>query len=353
MKILLVSFSHHFCYQECVCSMVREINRNNTIEAKGMISKKNDGYGNEENIYQVNVPKKNGLCFGLFNFINILKIKKIIKKEKFDLIYFESVHFWNILFQKKYNSKAVISIHDIIPHNNGFGSFLLQLFYKITIKNCDKIIVRNQKQNSKLIQNEKDKGRVEYLPLWYDFKDLVLNEKKGNVLFFGRLNRYKGIDNVVKIARKLDMINFIIAGNPEKDVKKELDDIAKIKNVKLIAKSISSVEKNRLFNDSDCVILPYNSATQSGVIIDSYKFSLPVLVFDVGALSEQIQDNYSGYIIKPGDIDAFCDKIKYIEKMDEMDYYKLRSNAFNFGVQHYSTFSVYKKFISIIEEALS
>ena len=51
------------------------------------------------------------------------------------------------------------------------------------------------------------------------------------------------------------------------------------------------------FVNCDWVIVPYNSASQSGIIIDAYKYSRPVIAFAVGAIPEQVDANKSGYLV--------------------------------------------------------
>ena len=47
------------------------------------------------------------------------------------------------------------------------------------------------------------------------------------------------------------------------------------------------------------MILPYRSATQSGILNIAYGFNKPVIVTDVGGLAEFVLDGKTGIIIKP------------------------------------------------------
>ena len=89
------------------------------------------------------------------------------------------------------------------------------------------------------------------------------------------------------------------------------------------------------FINSDIVILPYNSATQSGVVIDSYKYSRPVIAFDVGALSEQIINGNTGFLIKNKNIDEFVNKITMFLKLKKNEKNTLSKNAWNFYMNQY------------------
>ena len=50
------------------------------------------------------------------------------------------------------------------------------------------------------------------------------------------------------------------------------------------------------FSAADVLIQPYRSATQSGVTQIAYNFSLPMIVTDVGGLSEIVPDDVVGYV---------------------------------------------------------
>ena len=58
------------------------------------------------------------------------------------------------------------------------------------------------------------------------------------------------------------------------------------------------------------VVLPYKSATQSGVTQVAYHFERPMLVTNVGGLSEIVPDGKVGYVVEPDPVkiaDAICD----------------------------------------------
>ena len=96
------------------------------------------------------------------------------------------------------------------------------------------------------------------------------------------------------------------------------------------------------------MIVPYNSASQSGIIIDAYKFSRPVIAFDVGAIVEQIDEGKSGFIVPSGDNHAFAKVLRQAVSMDKQKYHDMCSSAYEFGSKKYAASGSAERFIDLI-----
>jgi glycosyltransferase involved in cell wall biosynthesis len=94
------------------------------------------------------------------------------------------------------------------------------------------------------------------------------------------------------------------------------------------------------------VILPYSSATQSGVIVDSYKFGKPVIAFSVGGIKEQIINGETGFLIPNLRIDLFEKALYKISSMTENEYDKIMNSSYDFGYRKYSSNKVKEAFIN-------
>ena len=53
------------------------------------------------------------------------------------------------------------------------------------------------------------------------------------------------------------------------------------------------------FDRADVVVLPYTSATNSGIIQIAFGFNKPVIVTNVGGLPEAVTDNKTGFVVEP------------------------------------------------------
>ena len=90
-----------------------------------------------------------------------------------------------------------------------------------------------------------------------------------------------------------------------------VDQLAKEMNVKLNNDYVTDEEMRKAFINCDWVIVPYNSASQSGIIIDAYKYSRPVIAFVVGAISEQVDNLSLIHIFRPSEESSYC-KYRFI-----------------------------------------
>jgi glycosyltransferase involved in cell wall biosynthesis len=91
----------------------------------------------------------------------------------------------------------------------------------------------------------------------------------------------------------------------------------------------------KYYQVSDVVILPYRSATQSGILNVAYGFYKPVIVTDVGGLAEFVDEGKTGFVVKPNSTDAIAGgiqnfvsvnaKVDFITHIEERN----RKNSFN------------------------
>jgi D-inositol-3-phosphate glycosyltransferase len=69
--------------------------------------------------------------------------------------------------------------------------------------------------------------------------------------------------------------------------------------VLLFDRFIKDDEVSLFFSVADLIVQPYRTATQSGVTQIAFHFEKPMLVTDVGGLSEIVTAGKCGYVVKP------------------------------------------------------
>ena len=128
---------------------------------------------------------------------------------------------------------------------------------------------------------------------------LGLHPNKKTLLFFGLIRDYKGLDILINAFSELDYsYQLLIAGECRKDKElyEELIVRSKNQNIRFINKFIPDDEVNLYFSAGDVCVLPYRSATQSGIAAIAYHFEVPIIATNVGGLPETVSTDKTGVI---------------------------------------------------------
>jgi glycosyltransferase involved in cell wall biosynthesis len=137
---------------------------------------------------------------------------------------------------------------------------------------------------------------------------LGLDPSAEYVLFFGLVREYKGLDMLLEawaaMARdgKISNRKLIVAGEFYDDVEKYRAQIARLglgDEVIIRDRFVPDDEIPLWFSLADLLVLPYRSATQSGVTQIAFHFDVPMVVTDVGGLAEIVRDSVTGYVCSP------------------------------------------------------
>lgn len=131
--------------------------------------------------------------------------------------------------------------------------------------------------------------------------------------FIGRIEKYKGISDFIEAATFLEEQNipcrFLIAGNGLlSDKEKEM--LSMLKNVDTHIRWLSTQELAEYVSQVDVIVLPYQDATQSGVVSIALAAGIPVISTDVGGLPEYIHDGRNGLVVNSGSVKMLVEAMK-------------------------------------------
>ena len=357
MKVLLVTFSDNADHQDTLFGLYEELIGNQDIGNQDVdaylltIKEPKVPLKKSDHTWLVDCPKRPGIEKKTFDLATLFSIIRRIKKEKFDAIYFESLHVWNVAIclamGKKVHTYQVI--HEVIPHEGDSQVKGVDFMNKVVCKTADTIVLRNQKYVQDMIdQYHVEPERVKYLELWRRYPDYTLPVHSHRVLFFGRINPYKGADNLLKLVRLCPEIEFDVVGRVDPQMETIVDELAKEKNAHLNNGYVSDEEMREAFVNADWAIVPYNSASQSGIIIDAYKYSRPVIAFNVGAIAEQVDDGKCGYLVEAGDIEKFAGILREAIQMPTEEYDCMSKHAYEYGTVKYAASGAVDRFAALI-----
>lgn len=230
------------------------------------------------------------------------------------------------IISKNKTSRCIGLVHNMMPHEK---SLLDKLFSPRFVKKMDAFVSLSktvQEDISKLDKKSKPKLFSPH-PIYDHYGDredkvmainsLYLDTNYSYLLFFGLIREYKGLDLLLKAMadKRIDEypVKLIVAGEfyEKKEYYLQMIDNYDINDKVIVCdKYIPDEEVKNFFNLADMVVLPYKSATQSGVTQVAYHFERPMLVTNVGGLSEIVPDGKVGYVVEPDPVkiaDAICD----------------------------------------------
>ena len=255
------------------------------------------------------------------NPISWISLAKKINRQKPDLVILQWVHpyfapcFSVIERLLDKSIKIAYNCHNALPHER----FPLdKALTKFTLKKADLVVAHSHSDEKILSElNMGNKIAVNPHPVYNFFKIKDMSKEEGRkllglstdnkvLLFFGLVREYKGLKHLLNampdIVKKYPEVRLIIAGDFGKG-KSKYEEMIKNLNIgdyiQIHDGYIPIVDVEKFFAACDLVVLPYESATQSGVIQAAYGFEKPVLATNVGGLPDAVSNMKTGYIVEP------------------------------------------------------
>jgi glycosyltransferase involved in cell wall biosynthesis len=156
-------------------------------------------------------------------------------------------------------------------------------------------------------------------------KELQIPSQKRVLLFFGLIRDYKGLDILLDAFSALDEnFHLLIAGEAYGDFSKyqdKIDNSPLKSSISCFNRYISDKEVPLFFSAADLVVLPYRTATQSGITAVAYHFEVPVVATRVGGLAEVIEHGKTGLIVEKPDSILIREAImRFFELRKEVDF---------------------------------
>lgn len=264
------------------------------------------------------------------NPFNIISTAKRIRKLQPDMVIMQ---WWHPYFAPCYYLLArflkhipiLFTCHNVFPHER----FPMDKFLsRMVLRRGSGYIVQSHLDEADLLTvNPLAKYVVTPHPTYNAFKMQNMSREEARsllnvdtytpmLLFFGFVREYKGLkyllDAMKKIKAKLADTQLWIVGDFGEDKEQYLNQIQAngIKEqIKLVEGYIPDREVEKYFAAADLVVLPYISATQSGIVQIAYGFEKPVVVTDVGGLPDVVQDHRTGYVVPKENAEAIADAV--------------------------------------------
>lgn len=239
------------------------------------------------------------------------------------------VHYINdvcpIQMKKRLESMGInvwSTVHDLHPHE------VRKAWYKVL---RHKLGTHKQNQNFNKCQNIITNSLVQYdeirkmfpnkTVVYHSFPSLVTsivangqmktaeiaNIQKPYILFFGRIEEYKGIALLYEAFSRMQNTNHILVIAGSGELPQQVKPISN--RIIIINRYIADEEIRNLYKGAACVVYPYYSATQSGVLSLAFYFETPVICSDIPFFKTIIEKSKGGILFENGNVEDLKDKL--------------------------------------------
>ena len=210
------------------------------------------------------------------------------------------------------HTKVICQVDNVEPHEHRIIDKPCNYYY---LRAVDGFIYMSEQVNTELKEYTSALSIFSPHPLFGNFGERVgfehacdeigLDPNFRYALFFGLIRDYKGLDTLLDAWTELKSRGvakgkkLIVAGEFYTSKDKYLEQIKRgglEDDIILRDYFIDDKDVKYYFSASDFVVQPYKTATQSGVTQIAYQFYLPMIVTDVGGLSEIVPNDVVGYV---------------------------------------------------------
>ena len=263
-------------------------------------------------------------CVSTVNPLNWIKVGQLIRREAPDLLVlkywtpFMAPCFGTIARIARGNgrTRVVCQIDNVVPHeHHWFDSMLTRYF----VNSVDGFVYMSHDVGRTLAEFTRGQKCVySPHPIFENFGQRIdrreacnrlgLNPEVDYMLFFGLIRDYKGLDMLLdawaklKAEGKTEGRRLIVAGEFYTDKRPYTEQIERLglaDDILLHDWFVPDEQVPLYFSLTDALVLPYRTATQSGVTQIAYNFDVPMIATDVGGLGEIVIHERTGLVCEP------------------------------------------------------
>lgn len=286
----------------------------------------------------------------IFQFLKaLINVICSLSTRKIDIVHIHSasgVSFYRksifVIFSRLFNKKVIFHIH-----GGKFRIFYLEkssklkkLYIRTILNMATTVVVVSKKLGNdlRIILNNEKSIRVLYNPLISKEVGPISTarpERKFiNVLFMGRLEKAKGVYDLIEAANvvigQASNIKFVLCGGGEtEEVGRRIANLG-LDQYFDIRGWVNN--KEEYYSNSDIFVLPSYYEGFPMVLLEAASYRMPIIATSVGGIPEFIEDGINGLLIPPGDIKTLAEKITVLindkplrDKMGSENLIKARS----------------------------
>lgn len=228
------------------------------------------------------------------------------------------------LVRHRTHAKIIFICHNVVPHEG--DTWLRRRVVQRVLRHADLLLVHSA-QDQQIAQQILPNSVVQHTahPTYGAFEQLSTPSKHNPlpqqlglhnqhvVLFFGMVRPYKGLgyllDALPMVQQQLPNVHLLVVGEFWGSSTPYIEQIARLgiaEHVTIVDRYVPNEDVSTYFAAADVVVLPYVSATQSGVVQMAFGLGVPVITTRVGGLSEAVAHERTGLLVPPHDAAALA-----------------------------------------------
>lgn len=241
----------------------------------------------------------------------LLALARAVREMRADVVVVPFLQLWTLPLMWRIPAPFVVFVHDPEPHPGLVGRVWHAIERRV-VGGSRQVVIHTERFRRLLAERYgAADDRVTVVPIGplvdYVAAPSLASARRPVVLCFGRMEPYKGIDVLLAavpalraavpdvvvrcVGRGLDHATLALAGE---------------RGVEVVDRWVDEADVPGYFAAAAVVVLPYTSATQSGVIPIAAAFGCPVVATDVGGLPEQLADGRCGVVVPSGNAEALA-----------------------------------------------
>ena len=293
---------------------------------------------NEPDINNIKVPNDGYHCVDIQRKISIVKDLKALwqlyryfRKERFDAVHSVTPKAGLLTSIAAFFARVPVRIHiytgQVWANKKGFMRFLLKTMDRIIALFDNQILVDGEGQRQFLIKNkvvseknskvlgsgsicgvnlERFNPSVEVRT--EKRKELGIDDSKTVFVFMGRLNRDKGVYELLsafdRLAAEKEDVYLLLFGNDEENVSETFNSYPNIKAGDNFCYYGATPEPQKMLQAGDIFVLPTYREGFGSSVIEASALGLPVICSDAYGVMDAMVDNVTGLRCKVGDVES-------------------------------------------------
>jgi glycosyltransferase involved in cell wall biosynthesis len=200
---------------------------------------------------------------------------------------------------------AVFTAHDLLPRRTAAKRDL----WRRLLSRFARVVVHSERGRETLAEVGVEEERLRVIPHPVFASDPPRRDDGRTLLCLGIIRPYKGVDDAIEAAKRVDGARLLVAGDPLEPVDRYRVQAGDRAEWRL--GYLSDAELDRALGDSTIALFPYRpEIDQSGALLRALGAGVPVVAYDVGGLGEPVRRFDAGRVVPAGDVDALTEAVR-------------------------------------------